>query len=219
MYTQAWQLVLLTWKAMLLGTTGLVVAATAGWVVGRWGGFILTRLVAWWVDAVILRIIGASAWWRRAVGIFVNNTTVLAGVLALGRSHGWGWFGVITVGISLGLGLRALSEHPAADAIAPQCITPADRRRVQLGMLLNLLEPPAIVFVIGLSLAQPHLAVDSHAAWSTFGAVIVPLLLVAAGGEALWLGVGRSGDDAPSHPEPTEEPGERVRQESDDHIR
>ncbi len=61
-------------------------------------------------------------------------------------------------------------------------------RQVFLGVLLNMLEVPAIMLSAGLSLAQGTLwPVASLPVWSIFGAVVVPALILAAVGESLWM--------------------------------
>ena len=56
-------------------------------------------------------------------------------------------------------------------------------------MILNLLEPPAIALALGLAIGRSAIPLSSTQAWGVFLTWVVPAMLVAAGGEALWLGV------------------------------
>ena len=68
------------------------------------------------------------------------------------------------------------------------------RRRIRIGIALNMLEPPAIVVTLGLTLGLRTIPLTCEQAWQTFGVWVVPALFVAAAGEALWLGVGQAKD-------------------------
>ena len=61
-------------------------------------------------------------------------------------------------------------------------------RRVIWGMGLNLLEPPAIAVALGLALSYSSAPLTDTQLWQTFVFVVAPLMLVAAGGESLWMG-------------------------------
>ena len=96
---------------------------------------------------------------------------------------------VAGLGVSLGIALRLLSEIP--DVPGGHCLSLGKwaKRRVAIGMGLNLLEPPAIMLAIGLSLGQQPASLTPGVVWGTFAAWIIPLTLLAAAGESLWLGV------------------------------
>jgi hypothetical protein len=173
---------------MLIGT-GLVVAGTwIGWVVGRYRSFPAVRGIAWWVTSVILPVLQTRSWLRRSAAIFINNGTVSAALVALGA---WPWAApaaVSILGVNIGIALRVLSGitdafgDPAFDAAA------GTRWRIRLGVALNLLEPPAIVAAIGLSIGQQLVVASVGQIWLTFCVWVLPLLLIAAAGEGLWLG-------------------------------
>ncbi len=185
---QSWSILVALWPSMLIGT-GLVVAGTCiGWVVGRYRTFPAVRGIAWWVTSVILPILRTRSWLRRSAAIFINNGTVSAVLVALGA---WPWVApaaVSILGINIGIALRVLASitdefgDPASDA------APGTRWRIRLGVALNLLEPPAIVAAVGLSIGRQSVAASVGQIWLTFGIWVVPLLLIAAAGEGLWLG-------------------------------
>ena len=72
--------------------------------------------------------------------------------------------------------------------------------------MLNLLEPPAIIAAIGLSLGRSVVPLSPGQAWEAFAAWIVPALLIAAGGEALWLGAERAAAESPETESNADEP-------------
>ncbi len=120
--------------------------------------------------------------------IFINNASLLAVLVAVGRWSGTSVLAVACLGVSLGIAVRILSSHACAFGSG----TPALRgRRAKLGIALNLLEPPAIMLAIGLSLGRRGIPLSPTQVWETFAVLAVPALLLAAGGEALWLGAGR----------------------------
>jgi hypothetical protein len=122
--------------------------------------------------------------------ILTNNTLVLAGLVALGTSRAGAAAGVAVVGVALGIGLRTLSEYSPHWSPPPPNCSPRIRRNVRVGVALNLLEFPAIALAVGLSVGRGHLPLDDEGIWLAFGVWVVPLLILAAAGEALWLGTG-----------------------------
>lgn len=60
--------------------------------------------------------------------------------------------------------------------------------KLWIGLSLNMLEPPAIIVAIALALSRASIPLDAMDAWVAFLVWIVPAMLIAAGGEALWLG-------------------------------
>ena len=86
--------------------------------------------------------------------------------------------------------MRVLSER--ADVLSSSLEHPGTTAPIKtmIGVALNLLEPPAIVLVIGLSLGRTAAPLPAGVAWEMFVVWAVPLLLAAAAGEALWLGSG-----------------------------
>lgn len=193
MVTGTTDVILLVWPSMGWGLVLIVGATGAGWLIGRRDSFLPVRLITWWVVHVIVPLVRSRSWWRRATAIFVNNTSILAAVLAMGVKPVWSVLAVVGLGLSLGIGLRVLSSR--AEALSTSLPGPGSlpRHWVVVGVVLNLLEPPAILLTIGLSLGQTVVPLPAEAAWKAFAVWAVPLLLLAAAGEALWLGAGSTG--------------------------
>lgn len=179
------------WMSMFLGAFALLLATVAGWRIAREASLPPVRLVHWWVRRVIRPLLIRRSWWVRAGAIFLNNASLLAILAALGR---WPWTalaGVAGLGVSLGIGLRILSSEPDESVHLNPKLGPSGVRRVRVGVALNLLEPPAIILTIGLSLGQSAsggIPLSSVQVWETFAVWVIPATLIAAGGEALWLG-------------------------------
>ncbi len=189
------------WTSLLVGTLLLLVSAGVGWFVGRYRALLPVRAVDAWIRHIVRPMLESRSWLRRAVTIFLNNATVLAVVVALGYGSLTGVAGVAALGINMGIAVRLLRFQagllptPRADG------TRRARRRIIVGTALNMLEPPAIVLTLGLAVGQRTASLAPAVVWTTFGLWILPALLVAAGGEALWLGAG---------PSPRLRPSERV---------
>ncbi len=175
----------------------MLVAATGGWRVAcpahRWPA----RLVRRWIDRVVRPLLASRFWGRRTAGIALNNTAICAAMTAAGSLGLLAWVAVAGVGLSLGIGLRLLL---AEDPFLGENTRPprAGRRLIAgLGLSLNLLEPPAILLAGGLTLAQKALwpFLPASLAWCAFLWAVVPLLLLAAAGESLWMGILRPGID------------------------
>ena len=187
MSLRSWSIIVALWPSMLVGT-GLVLAGTGiGWFVGRYRSFLAVRGITWWLTHVILPLLKTRSWLRRAATIFVNNCTIAAVLVALGAWPHVAVAGVSILGINLGIALRVISRltdefcDPEPDAIAPA------RWRIRLGVALNLLEVPAIVVALGLSIGRQVAPTAAAQVWSAFFVWVVPALLAAAAGEALWL--------------------------------
>ena len=176
------------WLSIALGTGLMLVATGLGWAVAQLGSLPPVRWVAWWVRAVILPLLRCRSWWRRTAVIFINNISILAAVLAVGWWHLGALLGVAGLGVGLGIGLRILSSEPTAVVDPYPEYGVRNKRRVRIGIALNLLEPPAIILTIGLSLARQPMPLSPGQVWETFIVWVVPATLLAAGGEALWLG-------------------------------
>ena len=188
------------WPAMLVGT-GVVLAGTwIGWVLGRYRHLPVVRGLAWWVTHIILPLLRTSSWRRRAATIFVNNCSILAVVVALGDWPVAAVVGTFAVGMSLGIALRVLSDMEDDPFGSDAADTSNARSSISVGAALNMLEPPAIVAALGLSIGWQSAALTSAQVWQAFGVIVAPVLVIAAGGEALWMGVycskraGRSSD-------------------------
>ncbi len=175
------------WPSMVVGTALVLGGTGLGWLVGRRRSFPAVRGVAWWITRVILPLVKTRSWLRRTATIFVNNSVVSAVLVAVGTWPGVALAAVAILGINIGIALRILDcltdelPDPGPDVFA------RNRRRIRLGVALNLLELPAIVAVLGLSIGRDTVSESVTQIWSAFGLWILPTLLVAATGEALWL--------------------------------
>lgn len=178
------------WREMAWGTALLFFAAVVGWVLARHKRFFAVRWMTWWLRRVVLPLISTRSWLSRTLVIFFNNAGILALMVCLAVSRAAAAIAVIAVGLTLGIALRALGQihldwsHPGPSAPATL------RRQIRLGVLVNLLEPPAIAAAVGLALGRTSLNLPPQDAWQAFVLFVVPLLLVAAGGEAMWIGAG-----------------------------
>ena len=116
----------------------------------------------------------------------------------LGEESGWTPEGIANAsgnGIAPGEGAGLFGEDRNGDRAAPQGIlhTKSQGRvdsLARLGFVLNLVEVPAIVVAVGLSMGQlaaPN-ELSAPELWRIFGLLVLPVLVVAAGGESLWIG-------------------------------
>ncbi len=180
------------WKSMVLGTGLILVTTVAGWGIAGTPAFPPVRMVAWWVRRLVKPLLSCRSWWVRAVAIFVNNTSILVIIVALGQ---WRWIALAAVaclGLSLGMGLRILAEDPDTSRRVNPSADRSMAKSVWIGIALNLLEPPAIMLAIGLSMGRHVVSISPVDVWTTFALWVVPATLIAAGGEALWLGACRA---------------------------
>ena len=168
----------------LLGGLLIVLGSVVGWGLGQRGGRAwLERAVRWWLD-VVVRPLGAGAGWaRRAVVIAANNAAVCLLLVLMGSLPPLGWLGTFGVGVGLAVGVQQLQGR-LAERRPREGRT--DSRLTMVGLALNLLEPPAILIATGLCLGQGD-GVTLGEAVRAYGVVVLPLLVVAAGGEALWM--------------------------------
>lgn len=179
------------WLHALLGTALSLVGCGLGWSIGQNSSLSLVRLTGWWVQKIVHPLFACRSWWRRAAIIFFNNTAMMSILVVCGRWRPAGLVAVAWFGVSLGIAFRRLEEltaDPMSATLDPQS---AGQRRVFVGVLLNLLEPPAIMLAIGLSLGWQSVPLTSMQICVTFVGLVIPLALLAAGGEALWLGARR----------------------------
>ncbi len=181
-----------------LGVSLLLAATAAGWRVGRERHVIPTRVLETWVRCVVLRLVRQRSWCIRFAAILVNNGAVLSLLIVVAP---WRWAaltGIALLGISLGIGLRVLSSDPDARFDVGPVRHPSQIRRIRLGVLMNLLEPPAIALTVGLALTRSAVPLTAVQTWSTFLFWVVPATMIAAAGEATWLGVCLNASRRPS---------------------
>jgi hypothetical protein len=181
------------WVSALGGGLLMTGAAVGGWFLATRPTIPAVRAVDGWLRRVVLPLLRRRTWLGRAAVIFQNNILILAGIVALGRWPGASVLMVLVVGLSLGIAFRLLLDT-ADETLAPRLQLPAsERRKVKIGMTLNMLEPPAILLALGLSLGQWVADVPFADAWAGFLIWVLPAMLLAAAGEGLWLGAGRAG--------------------------
>lgn len=179
------------WRESLAGGVVIVVCVAIGWRWARSGQGLLVGIVRWWLEHVLRPLVQSRGWSRRAATIAVNNALICAAVVSLGAAGHAAWLGVGGIGLGLGIALRlllpTLAPEPSTDEPRPE-----GRRALKaVGLALNVLEVPAIMLSAGLSLAQGPMShnVSLADAWATFGLLVVPMLIISAAGEALWMTV------------------------------
>lgn len=189
--------------ASLIGGAVLIACVCVGWRVTRSRRGWLIRCTSYWFDHVVRPLLSSRSWVRRAAIIAVNNSLVCAGLVLLGSLGHPTWLGIAAVGLGLGAGLRLIMEFAETDTTGTK-LGRWQRVLAGLGVALNLLEPPAILLSVGLSLTQGAIAetLDLGLALGLYGRFVLPMLLAAAAGEALWLAVcGVPSDPPPSVPD------------------
>lgn len=181
------------WPGMVVGTVAASVSLWLGWWLGRFSFLPPVRVIGWWVEHVVVRLVCCDRWWRRAAAIFLNNASICAAVVGLG---GWAvsaWIAVGCVGLTLGMGLREMGRRSYGFFRSDVA---SISRSVRFGFALNMLEPPAIVLSLGLCLGRSAVPADMDGPqmWRLFLLGVLPALAVAAMGESLWLGAYRRTD-------------------------
>lgn len=182
----------LVWRESVMGGAAMAVFVLIGWRAGRDDDGWLVQAVRWWLIHVLGLVLGSSSWLRRSLLIAVNNAAICFVVVLLGSLGHLAWLGIAGVGLGLGVALMMMSANvEIRDDTEP---TLRWNRRVlrATGMVLNLLEVPAVILCAGLSLAQGALSssLSLSGALTAFCYVVLPLLVVSAAGEALWMTLG-----------------------------
>jgi len=178
------------WPDLLWGSLLLLSTTVLGWIVAKSRSFLPVRAISWWMSNVVLPLVGCRSWGLRTVIIFVNNAGILAALVAAGVWRPLATVSIAAVGWTLGIALRVLGRiHLDWADPGPQASVRL-RRHIRAGVWINLLEPPAIAATVGLALLRTSRNFDSQEIWLTFLVWVAPLLAVAAGGEALWIGAG-----------------------------
>lgn len=188
------------WREALVGSAVIVVAAIIGWRFGAIRDAWFVRVIEVWMRYVLDPLRATRSWLVRMVMIFINNSLACGLLVLAGGVGSLGWLAALLMGLALGCGMRRLSaslpiepgEFNGQDDPEPRSAGSALLHLI--GLLLNLLEVPAIMLSVGLSLAQGGLSagLDRAAAIEIYLSVVVPLLGVAAGGEALWMAFNRA---------------------------
>jgi hypothetical protein len=174
----------------LVGGALMVACAGLGWWASRNRRGWLARSTGYWLDHVVRPLLARRTWAGRAVIIAANNSLVCFVLVVVGPLGRAAWLAVAIVGLGLGAGLRLIIDLAEVD------VPSTDLRRRQrvmagLGIALNMLEPPAILLSIGLGLTQGAMtaALELGPAAVLYGRFVLPMLLLAATGEALWMTV------------------------------
>ncbi len=214
-YSPTWAVLGLVWWRALLGVALLIFACVAGWQISVSASLAPVRFVRWWVLRVLLPLLRSRSWVGRAAAIYANNMAILTAVVAVAA---WSWaviLGIAVIGGAMGIAVRTLSQEPSMASLE---VDPADTGtpgRVIWGMVLNLLEPPAIAITLGLALSYTSAPLTDTQLWRTFGLVVAPLMLVAAGGESLWMGATDAFAGPPADQTQEHRPG--IKTGDDDH--
>jgi len=178
------------WRACLVGAAVLVASALLGWRFGQRDDSAPCRWVALWLWHVVEPMLRQRSWWARTAIIAANNGMVCLALVTLGPAGPLPWAGLIAVGAALGIALRQFPAHLGRVLAFARAGRRTTGWRWNAGMALNLLELPALAATSGLCLAQGALnaALTPQAACRSFVRIILPLLVAAACGEALWIG-------------------------------
>lgn len=178
-------------RPTLAGLAALIVAAISGWGIGEHAAFLPVRWVRWWMERVIIRGLSDNRFVIRGAIVFANNATTCALLIAAGALPAGSWIAIVLVGLTMGIAIRALSDASSSPAVEEESKCPQSPDRLtQIGLSLNLLEAPAIIVTLGLSmgrLAAPNTLSETQT-WDVYVLWVVPALLVAAIGEAIWVG-------------------------------
>lgn len=180
--------IMLVWRACLVGGVAIITGVILGWFLGQARGSGLVRLVVWWVEHVVRPLVRSRSWFRRAAIIAANNALVCLVAVLLGAFGSLAWLAVGGLGLSLGVSMRlTMGGNPFLDPGRPP--TSLGRGLEVLGLLLNLLEVPALLMAAGLCLGQGAwpAGIGLGAALGAFVWCVVPLLAIGAAGEALWM--------------------------------
>ena len=182
-----------TWHHMIIGTLLLMIGIWVGLGIAKAQSLAPVRYVSWWVSRVIIPLIQRRSWLIRSATIFINNITILTLLVVIGV---WSFAAIVAVsliGVSMGIALRVLSDLPDSFSMPQAEVDGSNRRRFRVGIMLNLIEPPAIIAALGLSLGRAVVPLTGTQTWAAFTCWIIPAMFIAAGGEALWIGVALHG--------------------------
>jgi len=178
----------LVWRQSLVGGAMVVAGAAVGWSIGRARRNRLVRAVAWWLHHVVHPLMASRTWFRRTVIIAANNSLICAAVVVLGSLGHVAWLGVAGIGLGLGIALRLMIAEPIPEQ-DDQPPVGGSRVLEGVGLALNALEVPAVMLAAGLGLGQGAISstLNPANALAAFALFVLPMLLVSAAGEALWI--------------------------------
>ena len=175
-------------RPIAAGLATAAIGLAAGWIMAGEARWLPVRLIHAWVKGVLLPGVRRRRSVVRFLVPFLNNSIVLAMLVLAGGYPGGGWAGVCLLGLAMGIALRSVNVEDVAPTPVPAL--PPRAFPYRLGLLLNMLEVPAIVIALGLAMGQvaaPN-GLPGADAWRVFGTWVMPALAAAAAGESLWLG-------------------------------
>ena len=178
------------WQESLIGGAVIVVCALVGWLAGnvhdRWA----VRVVKWWLDHIVYRVVISRSWLKRTVMIAVNNSLICLCPPLLGKLDYIAWLAIACIGFCLGVALRLMIKETPAVRDDEEKIISSNTKSPIIGMLLNLLEIPAIMLCAGLGLSQGAMTstIDLPSALHIYCLFALPMFIIGASGESLWMG-------------------------------
>lgn len=191
MWLQCLHSALDVWFESLVGSVIAFVCMGIGWRAGAVRESLAVRITMGWLNHIVRPLFASRSWLRRLVIIAGNNAMMSAIVVGLGRFGHLAWLGVVCLGLGLGIALRLMLTVPVEDQEGTDMQSRRDRVLTGIGLVLNLIEVPALMLTTGLALSQGALSasLDLKAAMTVFAVVTLPMLVVSAAGEALWMAV------------------------------
>jgi hypothetical protein len=189
MWHQCLNNALAVWFESLIGSAVAFVCMGIGWRAGAIRESLAVRVTMWWLTHVVRPLFASRSWLRRLLIIAGNNSLMCAIVVVLGRFGHLAWLGVSCIGLGLGIALRLMLSVPVEDHDDSESQSAGIRVLTGIGLGLNLIEVPALMLTTGLALSQGALSssLDVQSALTVFAAVALPMLIISAAGEALWM--------------------------------
>lgn len=177
------------WFESLIGSVIVFVCIGIGWRAGAIRESPAVRVTMWWLNHIVRPLFASRSWLRRLAIIAGNNSLMCVIVVVSGRFGHLAWLGVVCIGLGLGIALRLMLAVPVEDRNDSETQSTRVRVLTGIGLSLNLIEVPAIMLTAGLALSQGALsaALDARTSMLVFALVTLPMLVVSAAGEALWM--------------------------------
>lgn len=180
------EIVVSVWPECLIGGLAISIFVIVGCRIGnrKW----MRRPIDWWLRHIVSRVLEGSGWGRRAALISANNATVCGLLVLSGSAGNLAWMATAGLGLGLGGALRLLLPRINL-APPPPDSSPLRRSLYGVGLVVNMLEVPAILLSAGLSLSQSAWSekLAGGDALQAYLLIVAPLLVVSAMGEALWI--------------------------------